>query len=139
VYTVRGRGGENVSFRGSLLGEASSHQREHQHLGDTAPPGWRCRACRWFEVAIYRVVDDVVSERATYLVHTLGRTRVPDEIDFARVAWADTAFKVMELLTQWRQRRPVLPDASVEAIELAAARDHGLSVAYDRWLEAGVG
>jgi len=150
-HTVLGRDESPVTFRGWLLGRATSRERAHTHRGEFAPPGYRCRRCRWFEVTIYRVDPAVpadppwtAGEPPAYVVHTLGRSAVPEELTFARVAEAETAHKIMQLLVSYGRRGgdertgPRLPEASARAIERAADADPELSAAYDAWLAAGV-
>lgn len=149
TFTLAGRDGREVTFRGRRLSTANSRQERHEHrthdLDDRfifAPKGWRCGACRWFEVTIYAVDGSVALDappNAVYMVHTVGRSIVPDEIDLARTAWADTADKVIELLVQKRHGRPILPESSAIAIEDAADLDDDLNRAYDHWSAAGVG
>lgn len=139
-YTVAGRDGEEVAFRGRLLAESSSREADHTHAGPTAPPGWTCRACRWFEAALYELADDAAGDR--YLVHTRGPSSVPGEIDYGRVARAESADKVVELLVAWRgagpQRRPALPQASARLLAHAAAYVPDLAQAVRAWSAAGM-
>lgn len=153
-HTLVGRDGQETRITAKRLSHASSRSGEHRHAGEFAPPGWKCGACRWFEVTLFRLPDDDQNRgeappEARYVVHTVGRSVVPGEIDFARVAWADTPYKVLELLTQWsgsggggrpgdERRMPKMPDASALAVEQAARYDLDLDRAYDHWVEAGV-
>lgn len=147
-HELYGRDGQRVVVHASQLAATSSQEPSHRHLGAHAPKNWRCGACRWFEVAIYRLIDstelpnesfaDTVPPDTRYVVHTVGRSNVPGEIDFGRVAPAATPHKVLELLTQWNQSRPRLPNASAEAVDAAAMYDGDLDAAYDEWSGAGV-
>lgn len=136
-YVVDGFDGETTSFDGYLLGEASSQTEAHRHHGAVAPPRWRCGACRWFEVALYRLGPKSSTDRNIYLVHTRGPSTVPNEVTFRRVAFATTAYDIMKLLTQWRDERPILPEVSLNALMQAADHDADLKSSLDRWLAAG--
>jgi hypothetical protein len=142
TYTVQGRDDEEpVTFKGVLLAHESAHEDEHPHNGDYAPPRWKCRACRWFEVTLYRVMDDEQPRQHMYMVHTRGMTIVPNEIIFARAAWANSPYQVLELLTQWRRgavrSTPMIPQISQDLLDRAADHDPELSEALDRWINAG--
>jgi len=139
------RDGAVVIIRGVILGRASSRRGpdDHTHEGDYAPRSWKCSACRWFEVAIYGVSGDPVYADGTYVVHTLGRSIVPGDITFARVAYADTPDEVIKSLVQWSQprtgrQRPSLPAASADALDDASRADPRLDNAYASWLDAGL-
>ena len=138
-FTVEGRHGVPVTFRGVLLASASSHQDEHRHRGDYAPKRWPCGACRWFEVALYRVVDDQQPHERVYMVHTRGMTIVDDEIIYARAAWAETPYEILQLLTQWKTNSdgPMLPSVSLDALYEASDADPTIKVALNEWLRAG--
>lgn len=147
LYEITAKDGAVLNVYAEKLSFASSHLEEHQHRGEIAPPGWRCGACRWFEVTIYRLPEDdsetpqdadVPPIGARYMVHTVGRSEVPGEIDFTRAAWADTPHKVMELLTQYHNGVVKLPEASYQALSEAADLDSPLDEALERWLAAGI-
>jgi hypothetical protein len=136
-YEVDGFDGEPTRFDGYLIGEASSRTEAHRHHGAVAPPRWRCGACRWFEVTLYRLGPKSATDRNIYLVHTRGPSTVPGEVTFRRVAFATTAYDIMKLLTQWRDERPILPEVSLNALLQAADHDSDLKSALARWLTAG--
>lgn len=133
-----GRNEEEITFRGHLLAEATSHEATHQHQGEHAPPHWKCRACRWFEVGLYRVDDPDQDERNVYMVHTRGMTNVPNEITYGRAAWAESPYQILVLLTQWKKdKTAMLPEVSLEALWTASDHDPALRDALNRWLDAG--
>lgn len=144
-YVISGRDGEVLSFDGRLLGYASSHRESHDHavshddsgvLVTFAPPGERCSACRWFEVRIFEVENEVndaerlVDRRGRYLVVTAGMSQVPGEVEMRRVSWTDSGYEVVEILTQRRGERPFLPAPSARVLSQAAAWDNGIRDAY---------
>lgn len=123
-----------------------------------AERGQRCSACRWFECGIYAVeheyaTDDVctcgaspggvfddahehtdacgaVPARARYAVVTYGLTLVPGELTKRRVTWTDSAFEVIEVLTQRNRQGAFLPATSARALAQAAPWDAALRDAY---------
>lgn len=124
-----------------------------------AEAGTRCSACRWFEVGIYEVLGEhagrctcglgdsedghhdvlcgLKSPTARYLVVTCGRSVVPGERDKRRTTWTDSAFDVIEVLTQRpdRAREPFIPAASRRALARAAQWDDDVR---DAWINRAV-
>lgn len=114
----------------------------------------RCSACRWFEVQIFQVDAEITSAcncdqapihgvpvhtpdcgleppSGRYLVVTAGRTEVPNEVDLRRAAFTNSAYEVVELLVQHRDRGgPFIPQTSARALAHAAAYDANLRDAY---------
>lgn len=157
-YVIRGRDDEVIGFYGTALGFATSQRDLHDHdvtcdengvPDNYAPPGERCSACRWFEVRIYSVqyelllpkdytVHDTtdtedfeqIDRRGRYLVVTAGMSVVPGEITMRRASWTDSAYEVLELLTQRRSSTPFLPGPSARALAQAATWDSGINSAY---------
>lgn len=146
-HVLPGRDDEVLRLRGRLLGFASSQSDDHhRHLGEFAQPGERCSACRWFEVRLLvaeaeLVLEDLVAgepnyrvedPRARYLVITYGCSTVPGEETKRRAVWTDSAYDVIELLTQRgrEDRRAFLPAPSARALAQAAQWDDDLNDAY---------
>lgn len=165
-YEIDGRDGEVFSVRAKLLGFTASRRDEHDHplaydrdgaQVTFAEAGTRCSACRWFEVGIYEVLGEVVEgcncdpaptdahqpscglepPTARYLVVTCGRSIVPGERDKRRTTWTDSAFDVIEVLTQRpdRAREPFIPAASRRALARAAQWDDDVR---DAWINRAV-
>jgi hypothetical protein len=113
----------------ALLGEASSRREDHNHPGehmDPSPGAPRCSACRWFEVAIYRV-----GETGEYLVYTAGWSTLPGEVTIPRVRLTDSAFDVVELMTLRNTKDGVvLPRPNARALAQAASHDAAIQDAY---------
>lgn len=140
AFTVSGRNDETLTFTGQLLGFASSHNDEHSvHKSQYAPPGWKCSACRWFEVGIYKLHGEDLETFAPhkYIIHTRGQTSVPNETVFGRIKRVESVWKVLNALTQWVNNTPRLPEVSLIALEDAAEWDEDLDKALTRWLNAG--
>lgn len=121
-YRLLARDGVYVEVNAILLGEGSSYAEGKN---------------RWFEVTIYADDD------GEYVVHTVGRTELPDERDLGRVERTSSPYDVIELLTVRRtsarhghgDRRasaPYIPRASARALAQAAEFDDGLHDAYLR-------
>jgi len=144
LHQLVGRDGSISEFIGHKLSEASSQETEHwRHTSPFAPPKWRCSACRWIEIELFRLDDPDISHK-NYVVYTRGCSKVPGEKTFARVAFADDPYDVLRLMTQWRGRsgqedKPVLPDVNLVALEDAADLDPDIAAALRAWLEAGAG
>lgn len=143
LHQLTGRDGAPAEFIGRKLAASSSRENEHwRHTSAFAPKKWRCSACRWIEIELFALDDpDVPSKR--YVVYTRGCSQVPEEKTLARVAFADDAYDVLRLMTQWRGRsgqedKPVIPDVNLVALEDAADLDPDLAEALRSWLEAGV-
>lgn len=136
-FTVTGRNNEMHTFTGHKLASATSHAPDHyQHESEFAPKRWRCSACRWFEVTVYRVTDRPNSQ---FVVHTRGVTIVPGEMTYSRVLYAKSAFHVMDALTPYDSRRDkiVLPVASYNVLADAAELDPDINEALQSWIDAG--
>lgn len=127
-----------VKFNGYLLSRANSQQTAHTHstdfIIDAAPlptterdrsgRKTRCSACRWFEVNLYKRDDGF------YVLHTIGRTIVPGEIEFGRIATTDSAYTVVELMTVRNGLSVFLPAPSALALSMASKDDKDIRDAY---------
>lgn len=126
-----------LTFNGRVLGLASGQRGYHlPHRGDHAEPGQRCGACRWTEVTIYSRHDPdpaVGSARITYVVHTVGRSAVPGEVDLPRVVETSSPYEVVEALTVRRagpNGEVFMPPQHLRALAAAAQWDDGIRDAY---------
>ena len=114
-----------ISFDGQLLGEASSHRSGHsEHPVPYAPVGFRCSACRWFEVRIFK------TDKEEYVVEITGQTLVEGERVRHRAELTSSAHWVIEMLTQREGDRRFIPLVSRRALAEAAARDLQIEHAY---------
>lgn len=124
---------------GRLLGFASSHEEDHtDHRGEFADPtaGERCSACRWVDVAIYDIREDPAANKryrgALYLVHTVGRSDVPGEVDRPGLVKARNAPLVLEGLTQRSKTgRVYLTVPAGQAMAEASAYDEALARVWE--------
>lgn len=116
--------------RGELLGYVSSERDDHTHSEEFTPPSWKCSACRWIELTLIR------TDRGTYVVHQLGRTIVPGEVDRVTLDETDSPDEVVEVLTVRRSptrggvNRVFLPQPSARVLAQSARRDLGLREAF---------
>lgn len=116
-----------LQFEGVLLGSASSRRNNHSpHEGDCALPGVRCSACRWFEVRIFRTIEQ------EYVVEMTGQTVVYGEKTRHRAELTRSPHWVVEVLTQRDNDRRFIPLVSKRALSEAAANDVALEDAYLR-------
>lgn len=103
-----------------LLARATSRRTEHEHTGRGS-----CRACRWFEVAIYR------DRFGTYHVTTAGRSTLEGETDRVREESMTSPHAVIDLLAMREDARTYLPWTSRKALHEAAEIDLPLGEAMD--------
>ena len=122
-----------TTFHGIILGSATSEDKQHNHPGDYLPASAQpaggkrpsCSACRWFAVALY---DDTDTDE--YVVHTIGRSIIPGEIDYARVSRTQSAYEVVEILTVRQKGAVFIAAPSLRALAQAAALDDDIRDAY---------
>lgn len=123
------RNAPEITFTGRQLGHGSTHQPFHSGHPDMpfTRRGERCGACRWFEVYIYEVID----EKSRYLVYTVGRSTIPNEVDLVNAYWTNSAPEILEILTIRKEgSEPFLPAPSARALASAAGFDRGIKEAY---------
>ena len=117
--------GKTHTFKGQLIGAATSQRTEHNHEGVRAdfgaPP---CHACRWFEVRIIMTIDD------EYVVSYEGFTTFERENHRSTVHRTRSPHTVIEHLTQVRNREMFIPRTSRLALSEAAGRDDGMERAW---------
>lgn len=97
-------GQEICRVRGDFIGFASTQRQQHEgHSPRTfAPVKSGCRACRWFELRVFR--EDPDPER--YLIHTAGQSIVPGEVVRTRVEWAFSGEEMISALASPYNGRP---------------------------------
>lgn len=131
--------GSEREIAGKLLGHGTSRREYHNHPEPrnlvTHPETWKCSACRWFEVNIIYVPEDDL-----YAVYTIGKSELPHERARARIQFTESAFEIIEILTDRRKtrqpdgtyvdREPRLPIAAARCIAQAANIDPDITAAY---------
>ena len=121
-----------ITVRAAFLGVGSSwHRRHADHPDRFAAKGFRCSACRWFEVRIFREL----SGRERFLIHFTGVSQVPGEVHWSRAEYVLTASEVIEsLLTRKAPggvlRQPFLTGPVARALAQASEFDDELYRAY---------
>src|SRR5512144_1719957 len=89
--------GEYDEIEGRLLGFATSRRDYHNHDlprdFQKHGEGWKCSACRWFEVSIIYVPHD-----ETYALYTVGRSELPGEDPRPRVQFTESPHELIEML-----------------------------------------
>lgn len=131
----------SITFKGSLLGETTSHQEQHfDHPGEFARKGERCYACRWSEYKIFHV-DELDTRTLVafgtrydgrYLVASFGNTIVPGEEIFRRVSATNSPAEVVELLTTRKYGAPpVLTASAARLLARVSDIDKDLQEAWD--------
>lgn len=134
THEVEIRNGDNTivlqTIYGRLLGNASNAATVHQNHRESryAPERVQCFACRWTEVSIYDTQDDDTD--SAYLVHTIGRSDVPNERDFVRSAPVRTATMIVEALIAKQRGARNIPHAAAMALAEAAAYDDDIRGLY---------
>lgn len=120
-----------VVFDGKILGRATSQQPDHNHDTPFVAPGFsadgrknKCPACRWFEVTVY------VTTSGVYVLHTIGKSVVPGEIEYARIAQTASAFELVDIATVRSSGKPYLPAPSSRALAQAADKDDNVRDAF---------
>jgi len=129
---------EDLEVTGRFLGASTSYRKVHtRHSGPYAAKRERCAACRWSEFRIFR------RKTGGYVVHTVGGSSVPGEIDgykpHARTAL--TPPEVLEILTTrlkpqagstyQRERSVFFSDAAARVLAQASAFDEPLEDAWE--------
>lgn len=131
-------GGGSVDVVGRFLGFGSSQKTWHaRHEGEYAALRERCAACRWSEFRIFRK-----TKGRGYVVHTIGGSSVPGEVDGYRpqARHVLTAPEVLEVLTT--RLKPVLgaprgarsvffSDAAARVLAQSSAFDDDLLDAWE--------
>lgn len=128
-HRLPGPNGSETTVTGELLGFGSSQREYHNHPEprdrETHPSSWKCSACRWFEVSIIYVPAE-----HTYAVHTVGRSAIPSELPRARTQFTESAYEIIEMLTDRRHSQPRLPVAAARCVAQAASVDSKIADAY---------
>lgn len=132
----------SIVITGTFIGLGSSEQPDHRgHPADEyAPQKQHCNACRWFETRIFRIetqTDDAARPtRVSYLLHHVGVSEVPSEVDFFRHDIVHSAHEVIEVFTvrkntpDGRAQAPFLTRPAARALSQAAGYDAELEAAY---------
>lgn len=130
-FTVEGQ-----EFEGTLLGFGSSYSTTGTHTGHmpgTLPaPKIGCTACRWADVAIFRVHSD--DNVPMYSVVTMGKSDVDGEDQRVKTTWTPDALEVLRAMSvAGRNGRPAkIPYPNGSAFRHAASVDNGIDTVLER-------
>jgi hypothetical protein len=123
-----------IHFHGRKLAYASSKRPTHTHpYRHYANTGERCSACRWFEVAIYKVTqsnnlrDQPVGG---YVLETKGITIVEGEHDRFRVRCYRDPWIIVAKLMKRVDNDVILPVVSRNVLSEASKHDEKLKEAF---------
>lgn len=143
TYTLPTRDGP-VEIHAILLGEGTSKSELHNHITDVAEPGQKCKACRWSEVRIFRLVESAPGSvgptlLGAYVIHTSGCTVVPDEVTKIRLVRTDDVTAVIGALIVRKYVRGRLEECFItrpaqDALDDAADHDEALGRYFDEWI-----
>lgn len=123
-----------------LLGFSSGQEDKHtKHPGEWAPQKFKCAACRWVDVSIYDISQDRAARarhrNAVFLVHTVGRSDLPHEKDFVRIAAARNAPHAFEMVHTRQGGSATLSVPSGQAFAEASKYDADLGAVWAEHLE----
>lgn len=125
----------SLLFHGALIGMITT--RRSTHICDF-PHGYastslRCAGCRWFETRVFRL-DDVDSGRVAngrYVLHYVGRSIVPGEVDLPRHELVRSGHEVVEAYTVRRRNEPpFITKPGARVLAQAAKYDPDVEDAY---------
>lgn len=105
AYDLELRDGTRYRFNGQLLGRGSSERPDKD---------------RWFEVYIYR------NQSGTYILYTVGQSRLEDERPLIRLITTPSGFEVADRLIVSHAGRVYVPSQSQRALASAAQWDDDL-------------
>jgi hypothetical protein len=121
--------GTSHEITAALLGFGTSEREYHNHPEprnfDEFPETWKCSRCRWFEVSIFYIPEDDL-----YAVYTIGKSSLLGEEPRSKIQYTESAFEVIEILTDRRSPHPRLPIAAARCIAQAASVDDDMTDAY---------
>ncbi len=125
---------------GRLLGFSSGQEDKHtKHPGEWAPQKFKCAACRWVDVSIYDIGPDPAARarhrNGVYLIHTVGRSDLPHEKDFVRIAPARNAPHAFEMVHTRQGGNATLSVPSGQAFAEASQYDEKLRAVWKDHLD----
>lgn len=125
----------SLLFHGALIGMITTQRPTHvcEFPHEYAARSLRCAGCRWFETRVFRL-DDHDSRRldgARYVLHYVGRSIVPTEVNLPRHELAGGGHEVVEAYTVRRpNERPFITKPGARVLAQAAANDPDIEDAY---------
>lgn len=130
-----GRSADFLVFNGALIGVSVTDHTHHicPFPGGYAPTSLRCTGCRWFETRLFRLTteDSTALAGTRFVLHHVGRSIVPGEVDFARHELARGGHEVIEAYTMRRPgERPFITKPGAKVLAQAASLDEDVEDAY---------
>lgn len=142
VLPVGRSGGTHTVNDATFLGYGSTERSRHKnHDGsEFAPQGVKCPACRWYESRLFKLhppasagtgTDNGSSRRQHYLIHHVGASNVPGEVDLCRYEETYSAHGVVEAFTvRPHSGKPFLTRPGALVLAGAAAHDNEVETAW---------
>lgn len=120
-----------LRVRASFIGMGSTRSDRHQDHNPGEYPvktrGEKCNLCRWYETRVFRLGEN------DYVVHHVGRSIVPGEVDMPHHESAYSADEVIELYTVRKDDKdPFLTRPGARALSQAVQFDDELREARRR-------
>lgn len=127
--------GNSIAFRGTLLGMSTTKRTTHicDYPRAYASRTVRCGLCRWFETRIFRLVDECVEslQGMRYVLHYVGRTIVPGEVNLPRYELVRSGHEVVEAYTVRKEgQSPFITKPGAKVLAQAAYADEEIEDAY---------
>lgn len=126
---------KTITFIGVMLGVSTTHRPTHicDYPSGYAPRSLRCGACRWFETRIFKLANaDSESLRGMrYVLHYVGRSIVPGEVDLPRYELVRGGHEVVEAYTVRKEHaQPFITKPGAKVLAQAAHLDPEIEDAY---------
>jgi hypothetical protein len=124
-----------ITFTGVLLGVSTTYQPTHTcpEPHGHAPKSVRCGACRWFETRVFRLVDHdtAVLQGRRYVLHHVGRSIVPGEVNLPRYELVGGGHEVVEAYIVRKEGAvPFITKPGAKVLAQAAQFDGEIEDAY---------
>jgi|SRR5690554_5472722 len=120
---------QKFSFKGELLGAATSQKPTHKHPpgGNPLPNGTilQCSGCRWSEFKVYQQYLDGPKGLAygQYIITIEGVSLFPFDTHRTRAIWADSSVEVIAGLSSAKNGNAKMTFTAREALREAAVKD----------------
>lgn len=125
----------SLLFHGALIGMITTRRPTHicEFPSAHAPTSLRCAGCRWFETRVFRLsdVDSRTLNDVRYVLHYVGRSIVPGEVDLPRHELAISGHEVVEAYTVRKyNERPFITKPGARVLAQASNYDPAIEDAY---------
>lgn len=125
----------SLVFHGALIGMITTRRPTHicEFPAGYAPTSLRCAGCRWFETRVFRLcdADSRALDGTRYVLHYVGRSIVPGEVDLPRHELVISGHEVVEAYTVRKyNERPFITKPGARVLAQAANYDPDIEDAY---------